>query len=72
MKKSYHLMDLDCANCAAQMEAAIRKIDGVQFAAVNFMAQKLTLEAEEALLNNILTEAQKQITKIEPHCKITR
>ena len=45
MKKAFKLRDLDCANCAAKMEAAIQKISGVKSASVNFMAQKLTLEA---------------------------
>ena len=30
MKKKFKMVDLDCANCAAKMENAIRKIDGVQ------------------------------------------
>ena len=43
MKKTFKLIDLDCANCAAKMEDAIKKIDGVTAAAVSFMQQKLTL-----------------------------
>ena len=38
MKKHFKLVDLDCANCAAKMEDAIKKIDGVQNASVSFMA----------------------------------
>ena len=30
MKKKFKLTDLDCANCAAKMEAGIKKIDGVK------------------------------------------
>ena len=41
MKKRFNMVDLDCANCAAKMEAAIKKIDGVNDAAVSFLAQKL-------------------------------
>ena len=37
MKKVYKLQDLDCANCAAKMERAINKIDGVEAASVNFL-----------------------------------
>ncbi len=70
MKKVYRLKDLDCANCAAKMEAAIQKMAGVQSAAVNFMAQKLTLEAEEADLPRVLEQAQAAISKIESRCKI--
>lgn len=70
MKKVYKLLDLDCANCAAKMEAAIRKLPGVESATVNFMTQKLAIEADEADFPRILEAAQPVITKIEPHCKI--
>ena len=45
MRKTYKLTDLDCAHCAAKMEAAIQKIDGVTEASVSFLTQKLTVEA---------------------------
>lgn len=48
MKKTYALENLDCANCARKMEEAIRRIDGVQDAQVNFLTQKMTVSAEEA------------------------
>jgi len=40
MKKKFKMQDLDCANCAAKMEAGIKKIDGVVDATVSFMTQK--------------------------------
>lgn len=70
MKKVYRLTDLECANCAAKIEKALGKMEGVESATVNFMTQKLTLEAEESQLERILAEAQTLIAKIEPHCKI--
>lgn len=70
MKKIYKLEDLDCANCAAKMEAAINKIDGVESAAVSFMTQKLTIEADESRLDEIIKKAAKICKKIEPDCKI--
>ena len=42
MKKTFKMTDLDCASCAAKMEDAIRKIDGVEDASVNFLMQKMT------------------------------
>ena len=45
MKKKFKLIDLDCANCAAKMEDAIKKIDGVEDASVSFMTQKMTITA---------------------------
>ena len=63
-------MDLDCANCAAKMERAISQIDGVQKATVSFMAQKLTLEADDARFDEIVKEAVKCVKKVEPDCEV--
>ena len=54
MKKRYKMVDLDCANCAAKMEDAIRKIDGVHDASVSFLTQKLTIDADESRLDDIM------------------
>ncbi len=65
MKRSYKLENLDCANCAAKMEAAINKIDGVK-CNITFMTQKITLEADDDKFQSALEEAQKAIAKVEP------
>ena len=70
MKKVFKLNDLDCANCAAKMEAAIQKLDGVKSATISFMTQKLTLEADDADFDKVLKAAQKCISKVEPDCEI--
>ncbi len=70
MKKSFKLEDLDCANCAAKMEAAIKKLDGVKDATVSFMTQKLTLEAEDERFDEIVKAAVKCIAKVEPDCRV--
>ena len=70
MKKVYKLQDLDCANCAAKMEAAIAKLDGVISVRVNFMTQRLTLEADDAIFDSILQEAARLIPKVERNCTI--
>ena len=72
MKKRYLIEDLCCANCAAKMEENIRKIEGVNSANVNFLTQKLTLDADEARLDSILDEAERIIQKIEPDCVLVR
>ena len=48
MKKKFKLIDLDCANCAAKMEEAIKKIDGVTDASVSFMTQKSLMKRSNA------------------------
>lgn len=63
-------MTVDCANCGAKMEEAIKKIKGVQDATVNFMAQKLVLEAEEGDFPRILKEANKACKKVDDDAEI--
>ena len=70
MKKRFALTDLDCANCAAKVEAAVKKIDGVNDATVNFMAQKLVLDADDARFDEILKEVQAVAKKVEPDCEL--
>jgi copper chaperone CopZ len=70
MKKVFKLEDLDCANCAAKMEAAIRKLDGVKNASVSFMTQKMTIEAEDDKFDEVVKAAVKCIAKVEPDCRV--
>lgn len=70
MKKTFRLRDLDCANCAAKMENAINKLEGVQGASVSFMAQRLTLEADDGRFDEVLKEAVRVCRKIEPDCTV--
>ena len=70
MKKTFKLIDLDCANCAAKMETAIKKIDGVSGATVSFMTQKMTVEADDARFEDIMKQVVKACKKVEPDCEI--
>lgn len=70
MKKVFKLEDLDCANCARKMEDGISKIDGVTAVSVNFLAQKMTLEADDDRFDAVLKEAVKVCKKIEPDCTV--
>lgn len=70
MKKTFKLIDLDCANCAAKMETAVKNIDGVTDASVSFMTQKMTIEADDARFDAIVKEAVKVCKKIEPDCEV--
>lgn len=72
MKKKFKLEDLDCANCAAKMEEAVKKIDGVSDANVSFMAQKMTIEAEDERFDQIMDEVVAVCAKVEPDCRILR
>ena len=70
MKKRFKMQDLDCANCAAKMEEAIKKIDGVKDANVSFMTQKLTVEAEEEKFEDVMAQIVKVCKKVDPDCTI--
>ena len=70
MKKVFKLEDLDCANCAAKMERAIAKIDGVASATVSFMSQRLTIDAADDKFSDIMKEVVKTCKKVEPDCRI--
>lgn len=70
MKKTYKLIDLDCAHCAAKMEDAIKKLPGVTSASVNFLSQKLTLEAPDELFDDLLKQTVECIKKVEPDCTV--
>ena len=70
MKKTYRLENLDCAACAAKMEAAISKLDGVESVSVNFIMQKLTLEAPDERFDEIRKKAVKLCRRVEPDMEI--
>ena len=57
MKKKYNLTDLDCANC-------------VNNATVSFMAQKLTIDADDSRFDSIMKEVVNVCRKVEPDCVI--
>ncbi|MEG6616977.1 cation transporter [Peptococcaceae bacterium 1198_IL3148] len=66
MKKKFILEGLECANCAAKMEKAINELDGVKEASVNFMTQKLIIEAEDQKMPTVIQAAEKIVKDFEP------
>ncbi len=72
MKKVYRLEDLDCANCAAKMERAVAKIDGVNEVSISFMGQRMSIDADEGRFEEIMDRVVKACKKIEPDCTIVR
>ena len=70
MKKNYKI-EVDCANCAAKMEAATKKVPGVKDANVNFMLLKMAVEFEEgADPKAVMPEVLKVCRKVESDCEI--
>lgn len=69
MRKKYRI-DVDCANCAAKMENAVNKLDGVTNASISFMGQRLVVEADEARFDSVMKEVVRACKRIEPDCEI--
>ncbi len=70
MRKVFKLDEIDCAVCAGKLEDAIKKLDGVRNAKVNFLTQKLTLEADDEGFDSVLDAVVKLTAEIEPDCEI--
>ena len=70
MRKTYKLDEVDCANCAAKMEDAVRKIAGVNSVTVSYITQKLTIDADDARFSAIMDEVKRVCAKVEPDCEI--
>jgi copper chaperone CopZ len=66
MKKTFRLENLVCANCAAKIENAVKKLDGVTVACVNFMTTKMVIEGDDAKIDKIVKDANDIIRKLEP------
>ncbi|MDR0897520.1 MAG: heavy-metal-associated domain-containing protein [Oscillospiraceae bacterium] len=72
MKKTYRITGIDCANCAAKIERGIAAMEGVTHCSLNFLTQKLTLEAPDEQLPAILDAAEKLARRIEPGAALKR
>lgn len=72
MKKSFKLIGLDCANCAAKIEHAIKGLPDVVSVSINFMTTKMIIEVDQEKMDNVLVEVRKVINKIEPDIKVEK
>ena len=70
MKVKFKIKGIDCANCAAELERAIQKIDGVTEASLSFMTEKLVMEIEDYRKDEVLKNLKKVVKKEEPDCTI--
>ena len=69
MKKVFKI-EVDCANCAAKVEKAISKIEGVKEVNINFMTQKMLFDAEDEKFDELLKLAIKTGKKVEPEFEV--
>ena len=72
MKKKFRVEGVDCADCAAKMEDEIKKIDGVKSAKLNFLTEKLTIEADDMKFDQIIELAEAEMDKVDSGARIIR
>ena len=68
MKKIVKIENLDCANCAAKLERALNKIDGVNAISINFMAMKMSVDCADDRYAAVAEEIKAVTKKVEPDC----
>lgn len=72
MRKVFRLDEIDCANCARELQDALAEVEGVQAVSVNFMTQKLALEAADERFDEVLARVVELVAEREPDCEILR
>ena len=70
MKYNFKIKGIDCANCAAKLENAIQKVEGVNNATINFLGEKLVIECDESKKEEVMKKVLKVIKKEEPDCTV--
>ena len=70
MKSKFKIEGLDCANCAAELESAIKKIEGITEVSISFMTERLVLEYNENMKDERIEKMKKVIKKEEPDVTI--
>lgn len=68
----FKLKGLDCANCAAELERKVQKIEGVNNATVSFMTEKMTVELPEDREEELTQRIKKVVKKEEPDVKVEK
>ena len=70
MKVKFKIKGIDCANCAAELERAIQKIDGIDSASLSFMTERLVIELDDERKEAVLERLKKVVKKEEPDATI--
>ena len=70
MKNKFKIKGIDCANCAAELERALQKVEGVEEVSISFMSERLVIECKEEEKESIMEEVRKVIKKEEPDVTI--
>lgn len=70
MKYNFKIKGIDCANCAAELERSLNKVEGVNEAVISFMSERLVIDCDESSKEEVMKKVQKVIKKEEPDCTI--
>jgi copper chaperone CopZ len=70
MKSKFKIKGLDCANCAAELERALQKIEGIESVSISFITERMILEYNGEEKETIMKNVKKVIKKEEPDVKI--
>ncbi len=70
MKKKFKVEGIDCPNCAAKIEKMVGELEGISSSKINFMAEKLTVEADESVLAGLLEAVTKTVQIVEPEASV--
>lgn len=71
MSYVFKIENLDCANCAAKVEAGVKKLEGIIDCNVNFFLLKMKIDAAGELTDDLLSKIRKAAKRIEPDIKFT-
>ena len=71
MKIKCKIKGIDCANCAAELERAIQKVEGVNEASISFMTERLVIECKDEEKEEIMEKVRKVVKKEEPDAVMT-
>ncbi len=66
MKVKFKIKGLDCANCAAELEREIQKIEGVIEASISFMTEKMIIECNDDEKDEVVEKIMKVVKREEP------
>lgn len=66
MNKAFRFKNLDCADCAANLERKLAEIDGINSISVNFIFQKMIVDFDETRKDEIFAKMKKTINDFEP------
>ena len=71
MKIKCKIKGIDCANCAAELERKIQKIEGIDEASISFMTERLVIECKDEITDEIMEKVKSVVKKEEPDAVMT-